>query len=38
MVPAFGDVGFTLRVGEIGLAPHDPTTSPFGWHVIKRIE
>ena len=38
MVPAFGNVGFKLRVGEVGMAPHDPTTSPFGWHVIKRIE
>lgn len=38
MVPAFGDVGFTLRMGEVGLAPYDPQTSPFGWHVIKRIE
>jgi len=38
MVPAFGDVGFTLEVGEIGLAPYDAKASPFGWHVIKRIE
>ena len=38
MVPAFGDVGFSLQVGEIGLAPYDKTTSPFGWHVIKRVE
>lgn len=38
MVPAFGNVGFTLQVGEIGLAPYDPTTSPFGWHIIKRLE
>jgi CubicO group peptidase (beta-lactamase class C family) len=38
MVPAFGNVGFTLRVGEIGLAPHHAAESPFGWHVIKRIE
>ena len=38
MVPAFGDVGFRLKVGEIGVAEHDPTKSPYGWHVIKRIE
>jgi parvulin-like peptidyl-prolyl isomerase len=37
MVPAFGDVGFGLAVGEIGLAPFDPRTSPFGFHLIKRM-
>ncbi|MFT5049926.1 MAG: peptidyl-prolyl cis-trans isomerase B (cyclophilin B) [Chlamydiales bacterium] len=38
MVPAFGDVGFLLEVGEVGLAPFDPAKSPYGWHVIKRLE
>ncbi|MFT4603588.1 MAG: parvulin-like peptidyl-prolyl isomerase [Rhodothermales bacterium] len=38
MVPAFGDVGFPLQVGEIGLAEYDPQKSPFGWHIIKRVE
>lgn len=38
MVPAFGDVGFPLQVGEIGMAPYDPKTSPYGWHIIKRLE
>jgi hypothetical protein len=38
MVPAFGDVGFALDVGEFGLAAYDPATSQFGWHIIKRIE
>jgi len=38
MVPAFGDVGFTLSLNEIGLAEHDPRSSPYGWHVIKRIK
>mgnify|MGYP001827828109 CR=1 FL=1 len=38
MVPAFGDVGFTLEVGEIGLAEHHPTTSPYGYHIIKRTQ
>jgi len=37
MVPAFGNVGFTLQVGEIGVAPHDPQASPYGFHIIKRI-
>ncbi|MFO0984713.1 MAG: peptidylprolyl isomerase [Planctomycetota bacterium] len=38
MAPAFGDVGFKLKVGEIGMATYDPQKSPFGWHIIKRIE
>jgi parvulin-like peptidyl-prolyl isomerase len=38
MVPAFGNVGFSLKVGEVGLAPYDPRQSPYGWHIIKRIE
>jgi hypothetical protein len=37
-VPAFGDVGFSLSVGEIGLADFDPAKSPFGFHLIKRVE
>ena len=38
MVPAFGNVGFTLAPGEIGMAEYDPRTSPYGWHIIKRLE
>ncbi len=38
MVRAFGDVGFGLQVGEVGLAPFDPATSPYGWHIIKRLK
>lgn len=38
LVPAFGDVGFALAPGEIGLAEHDEQRSPFGWHLIKRLE
>jgi hypothetical protein len=37
MVPAFGNVGFTLQVGEIGIADYNPATSPYGWHIIKRV-
>ncbi len=37
MVPAFGDVGFGLKVGEIGMSDYDATKSPFGYHIIKRI-
>jgi len=38
MVPAFGNVGFSLKPGEIGMAEYDPITSPYGWHIIKRID
>jgi parvulin-like peptidyl-prolyl isomerase len=38
MVAAFGDVGFRIAVGEVGLADYDPKGSPFGLHVIKRIK
>ncbi len=38
MVAAFGDVGFKLRAGEIGLAVYDPVKSKYGWHIIKRLE
>ena len=37
MVAAFGDVGFGLDVGGIGMAKFDPRTSPYGWHIIKRL-
>jgi hypothetical protein len=38
MVNAFGDVGFPLAVGEVGMAEYDPQLSKYGWHIIKRIE
>lgn len=38
MVPAFGNVGFAISVGNIGIADYDPSTSPYGWHVIKRLK
>jgi hypothetical protein len=38
MVPAFGNVGFAISPGNIGIADYDPTTSPFGWHIIKRLK
>ena len=44
MAQAFGDVAWKLQVGEIGVAPYDPPpptgreTSPFGFHIIKRLE
>lgn len=38
MAGAFGDVGFGLEVGEIGLAEYSPDSSPFGYHIIKRLK
>ncbi len=38
MVSAFGDVSFSLTVGEIGMTEFDAETSKFGWHIIKRLE
>jgi parvulin-like peptidyl-prolyl isomerase len=38
MVKSFGDVAFSLDVGEIGMAPFDAKDSPFGWHIIKRLK
>jgi parvulin-like peptidyl-prolyl isomerase len=37
MVPGFGNVGFALGAGEVGVAEFDEEKSPFGWHVIKRL-
>lgn len=42
MASAFGDVGFKLEVGEIGIADFNPNgarpPSPFGYHIIKRVK
>jgi hypothetical protein len=38
MIPAFGNVGFGLKVGEVGMANYDEQRSPYGWHIIRRIE
>ncbi|MCP3917122.1 MAG: hypothetical protein GY711_16360 [bacterium] len=38
MVPGFGNVAFSLKVGEVGISAFDADDSPFGWHVIKRLE
>lgn len=38
MVTAFGDVSFSLRVGEIGMTEYDAETSKYGWHIIKKLE
>jgi hypothetical protein len=38
MVPAFGDVGFALEVGQVGIADFHSENSPFGWHIIRRVD
>ena len=38
MVPAFGNVGFQLEVGEIRIADQDPAKSPYGYHIINRVK
>jgi len=38
MVAAFGDVGFRLGVGGIGMSDYGARKSPFGWHIIKRLK
>lgn len=38
MVAGFGDVAFDLSPGNVGMASYDAKKSPFGWHIIKRIE
>ena len=38
MAVNFGDISFRLDLGEIGMAKFHAELSPFGWHIIKRIE
>ena len=38
MVRAFGDVSFSLDVGQVKMADYDKSTSPFGFHIIRRIK
>lgn len=38
LVPAFGQVAFSLEVSEIGMAKFSYGSSPYGWHIIKRLE
>jgi len=38
MVTGFGDVAFQLEVGEIGLVEFEEAKSPFGWHIVKRLQ
>ena len=34
LVQSFGDVAFSLEVGEIGMAEHHSIKSRFGWHSV----
>ena len=38
MVPGFGDASFDLAPGEIAICEYDRLISPFGYHIIKRLE
>lgn len=38
MMGGFGNVGFKLQVGEVGMANYDVKDSAYGWHIIKRYE
>ena len=38
MVKGFSDAAFGLSVGNVGISNYDPTLSPFGWHIIKRLK
>jgi len=38
VVLRFGDVSFRLEVGEVQIANYHVQMSPFGWHIIKRLE
>jgi hypothetical protein len=37
-VAAYGDVAFSLDPGEVGVATYHPVRSPYGWHIIKRLD
>ncbi|MCA8938101.1 MAG: hypothetical protein KDB68_18125, partial [Planctomycetes bacterium] len=38
MIPWYGDAGWRLNVGEVGVILYDSTKSSYGYHIIKRIE
>ena len=38
MVKGFSDVSFSLQTGEVGIASYSQQTSPYGWHIIKRVD
>jgi len=38
LVRGFGDAAFALEVGAIVLVPYDADRSPFGFHVLTRLQ
>lgn len=34
----FGDAAFELEVGQYALVKYSVVNSPFGWHIVKRLE
>ena len=38
MVSGFSDAAFDLSPGNVGMSAYDAKTSPFGWHIIKRLQ
>ncbi len=38
VISAFGDVGWKLKIGEVSVAPYDKVSSPYGFHIIKRLK
>jgi parvulin-like peptidyl-prolyl isomerase len=38
MVPCFGELAFSLDVGEIDIANFNADLCPYGWHIVKRLE
>ena len=37
-VEGFKKVGWRMEVGELGVSPYDPSDSPYGWHIIRRVK
>lgn len=38
MVKAFGDTAFELQPGEIAFVAYEPSTSPYGFHILIRLQ
>ncbi len=38
MATSFWKTAWRLRVGEVSVAGYDETDSPFGWHIMQRVE
>jgi PPIC-type PPIASE domain len=38
MVKGFSDASFGLSVGNVGISNYDTNSSPYGWHIIKRLK